>query len=282
MDTHPVFENIRSHLPKLTKSEARVARYILNNEAKIGLGTGASLAKATSVSEITVSRLLRKLGYKGLREMKSLLASTDPEGVVQGTERRVRLLSSSDSTLIDAESQAIRKLATQLSRPEWEEMIGVTQGAERIFVTGFQTARGMAEDFARRLGIVRDAVRFLSVRESGLVEWVPPAPSILGTRNVLILIDILPYAKEAEKTCAIARRFGFDIVVLTDEFNNWAYAYTKFVFHAESTTGLFLESTAALNSMLNFIVHSVAEREPDQSRERIDNWMGLTKELDLF
>lgn len=278
----PVVDNIRANLPRLTKSEARLARYILNNEAQIGLETGASLAAATQVSEITVSRFLRKLGYRGIRDLKEQLKRTRTETPVESTERAMRLLSGSDNAMIEAESQAIRKLSSQLARPEWREMATSLAEADRIFVTGFQTVRGMAEDFARRLGVVRDAVRFISVHDNGLIEWAPPAASIEGVRNLLILVDITPYAREAEKTCEIARRRGFRVVVLTDEFNNWAYSHTDLVFHAESKTGLFLESTASLNSMLNFVVHAVAERKPDQARTRIDNWMVMTKELDMF
>ncbi|MEW2914952.1 MurR/RpiR family transcriptional regulator [Leisingera sp. JC11] len=282
MEAKPVFRNIRANLPGLTKSEAGIARYILNNEARIGLETGASLAAATRVSEITVSRFLKKLGYRGIRDLKEQLKTQTPQTQVDSTERFMRLLSTSDSVILKAESNAIRKLSSQLARAEWQGMVSCVHEAERVFVTGFQTVRGMAEDFARRLGIVRDAVRHLSVHEGGLVEWAPPAASIQDTRNVLILIDIQPYAREAEKTCRIARRMGFQIVVFTDEFNNWAYGYTQHVFHVESKTGLFLESTAALNSMLNFAIHAVAEQEPEISRARIDNWLEMTKELDLF
>lgn len=282
MESNPVFANIRKNLRRLTKSEARIARYVLNNEARIGLETGASLAEATGVSEITVSRFLRKLGYRGIRDLKSRLKSSNPKLASESTERFMRLLSSSDSAMINAESDAIRKLSSQLARAEWTDMVTSLYDADRIFVTGFQTVRGMAEDFARRLGIVRDAVRFISVHESGLVEWAPPAASIHETRNVLILIDIMPYAREAEKTAMIAKRLGFRVVVLTDEFNNWAYSYSDLVFHAESKTGLFLESTATLNSLLNFVVHAVAVQEPKQARLRIENWLEITKELELF
>lgn len=280
--SNPVFDNIRANLPRLTKSEAVIARYILNNESRIGLETGASLAAAARVSEITVSRFMHKLGYRGIRELKERLKSHAPQTQVDSTERFMRLLSGSDSSMIEAESAAIRKLASQLAREEWQDTVTCVAESERIFVTGFQTVRGMAEDFARRLGIVRDAVRHLSVHESGLVEWAPPAASIQDTRNVLILIDIQPYAQEAEKTCLIAKKQGFEVVVLTDEFNNWAYAYTNLVFHAESKTGLFLESTASLNSLLNYIIHAVAERQPEKARLRIENWLEMTKELRLF
>lgn len=282
MSQNSVFESIRTHLPQLTKSEARIARYILNNEARIGLETGVTLAAATDVSEITVSRFLTKLGLRGMRDLKEQLKSTPPETAEDSAERFMRLLSGSDSAMIEAEARAIRKLSSQVARAEWQEMIDCLLGADRIFVTGFQTVRGMAEDFAKRLGVVRDAVRFLSIHEGGLVEWAPPAASIEGTRNVFVLVDIMPYAREAEKACKIARDLGFRVVIFTDEFNNWAYSHSNLVFHAESKTGPFLESTASLNSMLNLVVHAVAEREPEKARARIDNWLKITKELELF
>lgn len=197
-------------------------------------------------------------------------------------ERYIRLLSSSDSALIEAEILAMRKLSRQISAPEWRRMIEVLHVADRVFVTGYQTVRGMAEDFGRRLGVVRDAVRFVSTHEGGLVEWVAPSRSLQGTNNVLVLIDIFPFAKEAEKTCAIAVRLGFDVIVFTDEFNNWAYSYSDLVFHAESKTGFFLESSAILNCLLNFTIHAIAERNPEMSRARNENWLEVTRDLDLF
>lgn len=282
MSQNPVFEQIRAHLPRLTKSEARIARYILNNEARIGLETGVSLAAATRVSEITVSRFLNKLGLRGMRALKAQLKIVPPESATESAERFMRLLSSNDSAMIEAEARAIRKISSQVARVEWQEMAECLFEADRIFVTGFQTVRGLAEDFAKRLGVVRDAVRFLSVHEGGLVEWAPPAASIDGTRNVFVLVDIMPYAREAEKACRIARERGFQVVVFSDEFNNWAYSFTNLVFHAESKTGPFLNSTASLNSILNLAVHAVAERDPETARARIDNWLKLTKELELF
>ncbi len=70
MSQKSVFEAIRTHLPRLTKSESGIGCYILNNEAKIGLETGVSLAAATEVSEITISRFLSKLGLRGVHKSK--------------------------------------------------------------------------------------------------------------------------------------------------------------------------------------------------------------------
>ena len=277
-----VAEAIRAKLPELTKSEASIARYILNTGQRVGFETGASLAANTQVSEITVSRFLRKLGYRGMREMKQQFNAALQGELVPSTERFLRLLSGSESAMIEAEARAVLKLSTQLARSEWRDMVTQLEVADRVFVTGFQTVRGMAEDFSRRLAIVRDAVRFVAAHDGGLAEWISPDDLIQDKKNLLVLVDAQPYAREAEKICSIARGLGFGIAVFTDEFNNWAYSYTDLVFHTETNAGTFLETTAPMNSILNYVVHAVAEINPERSRARIDNFINTMKELDVL
>ncbi len=282
MADNRVSSHIRRALPRLTKSEAKVARYILQNQQKISLETGASLAQATQLSEITISRFLNKVGYRGMRALKEDLRLGLPEQDVQSHERLHSLMSSSQSALINEESAAILKLAEQVATQEWRDATDLIAQADRIFLTGFQTVKGVSEDFARRLSIVRDAVRFVAVHDGGLVEWTMPSKSIERGSNVLILTDVTPYAREAEMICKIATERGIAIIVFTDEFNNWAYAYTSYVFHVHTKTGSFLETTAPLVSLMNFMVHSVAEKQPDIVKERIENWQDITGHLELF
>ena len=84
-----------------------------------------------------------------------------------------------------------------------------------MYVTGFQTVRGLAEDFARRLGIVRGSVRFLSPHDDGLVEWIP-SERRKGERRCLVLVDMVPYAREALPIVRTARKGQIDVVIVTD------------------------------------------------------------------
>ena len=68
-------DELRTALPNLSKLEARVAQYMLLNIATLSFKTGASLAEKVGVSEVTVSRLLRRLGYRGVRGLKTQLRS---------------------------------------------------------------------------------------------------------------------------------------------------------------------------------------------------------------
>ena len=66
----PLAARLRSISGGLTKSEAIIAQWLILNEATLGLETGASIAAKTGVSEITVSRFLKRAGYKGLAGLK--------------------------------------------------------------------------------------------------------------------------------------------------------------------------------------------------------------------
>lgn len=265
----------------LTRSEAMIAQWLLLNEAGLALETGASIAAKTGVSEITVSRFLRRLGFRGMAELKAEIGSPAASLHVHATERYMRLLEGELGTLLKRDADAILGLGAQIARPEWDQAIAALDAADEVFVTGFQTVRGLAEDFARRLAIVRGSVRYLSAHDAGLVEWVPSARRA-GEARVLVLVDMVPYAREAEVVVRTACRLGITAVVVTDELNTWAVAHTPFVFHASTKAGAFLESTGPLGTLLNLVTHAVAGRDPDKARRRIASWPAMLRDLGLY
>jgi DNA-binding MurR/RpiR family transcriptional regulator len=259
----------------LTKSEAILGQWLTLNEGVIGLETGASIANKTRLSEITVSRFLRRLGYKGLPALKAELQSSAAATLPAASS--IRLLDGEIGDLIRRDAEAILALSDQIARPEWAQAMTAIKGAAQIYVTGFQTVRGVAEDFARRLAIVRSAVQFLSPHDGGLAEWIA-APS----GAVLFLIDTIPYAREAEPVVAQAARSGMVVVVATDELNTWAAAHTPYVFHVAAKSGAFVESTGPLASLLNLVTHAVAALDPDGAKQRLNLWPDLMRDLQLF
>lgn len=266
---------------ELTKSEAMIAQWLVLNEATLAMETGASVAAKTGVSEITVSRFLRRIGFRGMAELKAEMGSAAAKLHIHAADRYMRLLEGELGTLLRRDADAILGLGAQIARPEWEAAIAALDTADEVFVTGFQTVRGLAEDFARRLGIVRGSVRFIAAHDAGLVEWVPSSRRA-GERRALVLVDMVPYAREAEVVVRTAARLGITPVVVTDELNTWASAHTPYVFHASTKAGAFLESTGPLATLLNLVTHAVAGRDPDKARRRISAWPGLIRDLDLY
>jgi DNA-binding MurR/RpiR family transcriptional regulator len=65
---------LRSSYQDMTKSERRIADYIMENERNIMEQTISDIAVQTKSSEITVSRFCKKLGFSGLQSLKIALA----------------------------------------------------------------------------------------------------------------------------------------------------------------------------------------------------------------
>jgi DNA-binding MurR/RpiR family transcriptional regulator len=274
-----VVEKLQSQLPKASPTEARIAHYIIRNIIEIGFETGASLAHKAAVSEISVSRFLRKAGYKSIAGLKRELQ-------IEATKGHDALASprgnSAYGTVRDLEIKALMRLFEQFEGAEWKTLVKTVSQSAEIYVTGFQSVRGTAEDFARRLGLARNRVRYLSAHDGMLGEWLAFQGDARPKSIALILIDVVPYAQEGPKIAEIAKEMGFKLIVISDEFCDWAHALADHAIFATSRSGLFLESTVALVLVLNVLVDSVARSAPGAGQSRFDSWQLLTRRLGIF
>ncbi len=281
LDETPLAARLRSISSNLTKSEAVIAQWLILNEPTLGLETGASIAAKTACSEITVSRFLRRLGYKGLQALKEDLLASLVHAHVTPSDRYFQLLDSEIGAILKRDADAVLAIAQEVEKPSWPAAIDAIAAADEVFVMGFQTIRGIAEDFTRRLSIVRGSVRFISPHDGGLVEWVPSFRRA-EERRCLVIVDMAPYAREALPILKTARRLGMDVVVVTDELNTWASPETPFVFHVTTKVDAFLESTGPMTTLMNVIIHEVAGRALDKARKRIKDWPSIMRGLDLY
>lgn len=277
-------ERIQALLPQLPRQEARVAQYMLLNLDDLVFQNGVSIAKKAGASEVTVSRLLSRLGYRGMAGLKRELRSRRSSAHLGlDVEDNAAIDDDVLRHALDAEVRALISVFSHTTETRWAEAVRAVAEARSVFVTGFQTVRGAAEDFSRRLALVRDEVRFFSAHDGMLGEWIDngAAPRD-GPRDCLIIIDVVPYAQEAPTLAEMSRSAGRDVVVLTDEFCHWAKPRSDFVFHAPSKNGLLLESTGALVSLANVLVHGVAERDVAKTERRLRSWQATTRKLNVF
>lgn len=264
-----IIEQLRILMPGLSKAESRVAQWIIQNELHAALETGASLAARAGVSEITVGRFLRKLGLSGMHGLRDALRDDHLAQQVQIADRRKRLSTSDAGIILRAEAEAVLELAKQVDGPNWAEAVAAIGSAKSVHVTGFQSIRGLAEDFARRLTFVLPHVRFVAPYDGMLAEWLD---DVEGDARVLILFDIAPYARIAEKLVQLALANGFVVIVITDEMNGWAASLTPHVFHAATKVGAFLESVGSLAVLSSMLLHGVAGHDEARSSKRMSEW----------
>ena len=264
---------------KLTPAERTLWAYIQANLETLAFENGASLASKSGVSPNTVSRFLRRLGYKGLKSLKdelrdevrvqSLLNPT----LIERVEQPEDLV-----THLNEEIEALRAFAEQLGSQHWRDIVTRVSEAERVFVCGFQTIRGLAEDFANRLALVRSGVEFLDLYSGVLGQWLDSH----NQRCCVILVDIAPYADAGIAFANNCLRQGTDLVVFTDEYGIARHIETPYIVTMKTKTGLILESTGGLTSALNVLLHCVATQHKDQLKERLGAYRERVESLKLY
>lgn len=271
-------------IPMLPNREAQVAQYMVLNVGDLSFETGASLAKRVGASEVTVGRLLRRLGYEGMRGLKrELKAELTAQYVPADHEPAAPVGGEPLGSVLEVEMQALLAVFRQCEGPTWKQLVEAVLSADRVYVTGFQTVRGIAEDCARRLSLARDDARFLSAHDGMLAEWIgQSAGGERSARETLILIDVVPYAREATVLAEFCQKSGRQLVVFTDEFCHWVKDFTELVVFTRSRSGLFLESTVGITAALNLMVHAVAEQNPDATKRRLEHWHAMARRLNVF
>ncbi|MEO0352316.1 MAG: MurR/RpiR family transcriptional regulator [Cyanobacteria bacterium P01_A01_bin.15] len=266
-------------LPSLPKQEAKVAQFILLNVQSIGPETGKSLAERIGVTEITIGRLMRRLGYGGTKHLKDLLREHYAVGgaaITPSTDISVKM-----SQVMEAELSAIRTVFQQTENDHWRSARELVATSDRVYVTGFQSVRGLAEDFTRRLSIARPNVQYLSPHDGMLGEWLE---SKTGDHagDCVILVDVVPYAGEGQELARIAKQQGRSLIVVSDEFCHWSAAIADACLYAPSNTGLFLESTLGLNATLALLVDYTANVSASDAKRRLSSWKKNARRLRLF
>ncbi|HLR12574.1 MAG TPA: MurR/RpiR family transcriptional regulator [Burkholderiaceae bacterium] len=270
-------EGMKASLPRLPRQEAKLAQYMVLNQNTLALENGKTLAAKVGVSEVTVGRLLRRLGCNGIRGLKELLrhqyseahsTPVDFQGVDLNLEK-----------VMEAEMSVVAAVFQQTSSKNWKHATRLLTESDQVFITGFQSVRGIAEDFSRRLLLARAGVSYLSPHDNMLGEWTDDAD---GSGDCLVLIDVVPYAREAVLLARLARERGKRCIVVTDEYCHWGREVADAVIHAPSKTGLFLESTVGIVLALSLLVGAVSTAHPEESEARMLRWKAHTRQLNLF
>lgn len=272
-------KRLERETPKLPRQEARLAQFISLNLSSLGLETGKSLADKVGVSEVTVGRLLRRLGCDGMKGLKQLLRehySVTPASFVSDGEIPERLAGTHE-----AEMQGLTSVFAQTQGENWDRIVTLLSAADTIYATGFQSVRGIVEDFGRRLALARHNVHYLSAHDGMLGEWLESEPeSSSGT--CLVLVDVVPYAAESVRLARLAKSQGRAVIVVSDEYCHWSREIADAAIYAPSRTGLFLESTIGIVASLSLMVDAAAKANPAESARRLVQWKANAKKVGLF
>lgn len=250
---------LRARMDGFSPSEQNLAVYFLDNMQLLPFETGGTIARAVGVSEMTVTRFVRSLGFENLRDLKNRLRSSvaDKDGETDDYMARFQVRNSREQELQESlklELDAIVKAYALASTEQWDRATELLARSRDVFVVGFQASKGLALDFASRLLWARPNVTFVD-NTSGTFGEVLSADL---ERSVVVLVDTAAYATRGIKLAERLKSIGMPLIIVTDRYSHWGFSYSPLVFEAHTHVKTFWDSTASLGVILNLLIDTTA------------------------
>lgn len=255
---HSVKQRLTEAIVGGSKADKAIANYMISTLNTLPFETAASIASNVDVSEPTVGRFCRSIGYLSFKDLKNDLRADigNQPWLVKDRlrELRERAHSGEDQLArgLELEMTALVAVYEMAQTPEWARVAKRLANVKRVFVAGFQTERGMAHIFVNQLQYLRDGVQLLDLAGGNFVE-------ILGTQDdsCLILFEARRYSRLAKQLAQEAQKRGKPVTLITDYYCDWGSEVSDEVFAIPTEFNMFWESTAQMASLANRLVNSV-------------------------
>ena len=258
-----VRQRLSDCLAAASKADKALANYMLSKLGSIPFETAASLAAKVDVSEPTVGRFCRALGYLSFKDLKDHLKQDigDRPWLISDRlkdfQRRAQAGEDQLGQGLQLEIAGLVAIYELAQTPEWKRVVTRLAHAPTVFATGFQTERGMAQIFVNQLQYLRDRVQLIDLAGGNFVELLlaegrPDAP-----RPALVIFEARRYSRMAKLLAREAKDAGIPTTLITDAFCDWGRDLVDEMFVVPTEFNLFWDSTAQMASLANLLVNSV-------------------------
>lgn len=207
----------------LTRTDAEIAEYILAHFNTIGFQTSTTLAEAVGVSDTSVIRFIRKLGFKGYSEFRSEMNKRAARQIGQSEnglspgEKYARSLEQLNPShlLYDVSQYTVKNLQQsydQLDQATVDQIVDILLTSDRKYIAGFRGTACCAQYMASKLLFLTPHVVPVIHADASAVENLLD----ITEKDCLLLYSFPRYSEINRVLMDIARENGAKIILMTD------------------------------------------------------------------
>ncbi|MFQ6552532.1 MurR/RpiR family transcriptional regulator [Aestuariibius insulae] len=254
-----VRERLTTSLATASKADRILANFMLSELSNLPFETAASLAAKVEVSEPTVGRFCRTLGYKSFKDLKDHLKQDIGQQPWLVSDRlqdlRKRAAAGEDQLAagLELEISALVAIYELARTSEWTRVVKRLATTPNVYAVGFQTERGMAQILVNQLQYLRDGVRMLDLAGGSFAEVLVSDP----TQSCLVMFEARRYSRLSRDLAIEAKKAGIPVTLVTDPFCDWGRDLVDEMFVVPTEFNQFWESTAQMASLANLLVNGV-------------------------
>jgi len=267
--------NVRERLFELSQGASKVekvlATYMLANLESLPFETAASLGEKAGVSEPSVGRFCRALGFRHFKELKASLRDDigNSPWLIGDRLRDYRERSlAGDGALADGlqmEIAAIVRNYEIVQTEEWGRVVERLAHVPYVFIAAFQTERGLGDLLAHQLEYLRPGVRLLDLAGGTFTDLLLSEPK----NAALVIIELRHYSVLAQRLAAEAKKLGVPVTLITDSYCDWGRDVASEMFSVQTDLNQFWDSPAPIAGLISLLLNGVFSQIGPSVEERV-------------
>ena len=242
-----------------TPAERALAHYLLANLPSLPFETAATVAGKVGVSEASVGRFCRSIGYRHLKDLKSSLQLDLGEKAwligdrLKDFHRRSQQGSGELARALEHEIAAVVTVYELAATPAFQAAVHRLARRRAVWVAGFQTERGHAAELVHNMQSLRAGVHLADIAGGHFAEVLLSDPA----ETTLVLIDGRRYSRLTRDLALAARDEGIPVTLITDPYCDWGPGVVTELFAVPTDLNHFWDTTSAMSSLIGLMVNGV-------------------------
>jgi len=272
---------IREHFDSLSKGFRKVAEYILENREGIPFISALNLGKEVGVSESTVLRFTKFIGYQGYPDLQKDLAEWIKEKIKPS--QKLRKISGREKEdihipILNNDIRHLLLLRKNLSQDQLERVTKLVTQARKKYILGFRTSYSMAYLCSFFLGRILKDVVLLRLEDHNFYNILAEA----NKKDIALAFSFPRYSKHTLKLAQFLKKKQCKVIGITDRITSPLGRISDFVIEVASSSPTYFNSFAAVISLINCIIQAISLKNLRQSTASLRNAEQVVDDFDIL
>lgn len=275
-----IYELIAKKMETMSKTQRKIAEYILNNRMEIAFLNVKQLAGKAGVSDASIIRFANYLGYKGYSQLQQVFK--------ESTQHKWNIADTAGNTETNSEQQIveqiymeeirhIQKTLEELDTKKFFEIANQVVHARRIFIACGRSSRSLGSYFHHNLKILLGNVYLLDSFDGNEEMF-----SSLSSDDVVVGITFKRYSKNTVELVEYAHNKNASIVAITDYMTSPIVKYAKNYLLVETRTSDYLDSFVAPQVLLNALITYIGKCKNVTVKDRFSEYKEVCDAFHLY
>lgn len=253
---------------RLTKKEKRIAEFFLDEEQRVFLMNVADIAKTIDVSDTSVIRFIKSLGFENFTDFKNS-GQEDIKSRLDKTNDFIKNLdiikeNSIEQLYIHKINEEVNKIFNSSSQKQIKKISNLIMKAKNKYIVGFKSTAGIANFFGVRLGFMLENVSTFNIDDSVVVNSI----FNIKQEDILIIFDYPMYSKAAVVLAKIVRENKAKILLFTDSDNAPLAEYSDILYKVKLNGISVFNSLISTQILVEYLLTYISQFIEEKSKMR--------------